>query len=320
MPAEEPKGQHFVHRAYLEGFQDPELEKEGKPALWVYMPGKSPFPQRPERVAKRNYYYCYEREEQRQFEAEHSLQELEDAAMPTLHQLRSRRFDLSSDDRLTFAGYIALSHVRVPTFQRSVDRVANLAQAWQLEMVVRDDRALQWVAQKFSEETGEQVDPEELKRRLTGGSVFLEQTNRGWSLQQMFKAMLTLQLVIFRMTWTFVLAPDNDPGFLTSDNPVSLFDPLMGPARGIGFASSRAAHFSFPISRDMCLVATHGKAPYTSHVKPSTVRAMNKANITRADTQIYAPFNSAKIQKIVDDVVLPRKRRVLIQKGRVVEE
>lgn len=56
MPAEEPKGHHFVHRAYLEGFVDSSIEK-----LWVCVANKRPFPQRPERVAKRNDYYCYER-------------------------------------------------------------------------------------------------------------------------------------------------------------------------------------------------------------------------------------------------------------------
>ena len=154
------KNQHYVHRAYLEGFQDPALERNGEGYVWVYMPGKSPFRQRPERVARRNYYYCYRREEQRQFHAEHTLQKLEDIALPILRQLRERRFTLNPQDRLTFAGYIALSHTRVPTFERSVDRIASLLVAKQLEFVADDKRALGEAVAEMREQTGRE-------RRLT---------------------------------------------------------------------------------------------------------------------------------------------------------
>jgi hypothetical protein len=54
--------QHFLRRAYLEGFQDPALERKGKTAIWLYKPGKQPIPQALERVAKRNYYYRHRQE------------------------------------------------------------------------------------------------------------------------------------------------------------------------------------------------------------------------------------------------------------------
>ena len=135
------------------------------------MPGKSPFRQRPERVARRNYYYCYRREEQRQFHAEHTLQKLEETALPILRQLRERRFTLNPQDRLTFAGYIALSHTRVPTFERSVDRIASLLVAKQLEFVADDKRALGEAVAEMREQTGEEIDPEEFRKKLTGGAV-----------------------------------------------------------------------------------------------------------------------------------------------------
>ncbi len=182
-----------MHRAYLEGFQDLELEKKGESFVWVYMRGKSPFHQRPERVAKRNYHYCYEREEQRQFQVEHGLQKLEGLALPILREFRDRRFALSAQDRLTFAGYIALSHTRVPTFEKSMDRLASLMAAKQLEFVANDKRALEWATAKIREETGEDINPREFQRKLTGGTVEMKQTYREWSLGQMFEMMLFLQ-------------------------------------------------------------------------------------------------------------------------------
>jgi hypothetical protein len=71
-PGDEPNAQHYVHRAYLAGFQDPRFESRGEPALWVYIPEKNPFRQRPDRVAKLN----YQQEEKRQFVGEHGLQSL----------------------------------------------------------------------------------------------------------------------------------------------------------------------------------------------------------------------------------------------------
>jgi len=54
-PQPEPKHHHYVQRAYLEGFVDPDYERRRESYLWAYMPEKSPFRQKPERIAKRNY-------------------------------------------------------------------------------------------------------------------------------------------------------------------------------------------------------------------------------------------------------------------------
>ena len=77
-PQPEPKHHHYVQLAYLEGFVDPDYEKRRESYLWAYMPEKSPFRQKPERIAKRNYYYCFERDNKRRFDVEHALQQLEE--------------------------------------------------------------------------------------------------------------------------------------------------------------------------------------------------------------------------------------------------
>lgn len=325
MPGQKPKAQHFVQRAYLEGFQDPELEKNGKEFVWLYMPRKSPFRQRPDVVARRNYYYCYNDEAKRKFDAEHGLQKLEDLALPILRELRDKRFALKKDDRLTFAGYVALAHTRVPTFERSINRRTALVSAKQLEFVANDKRALERVVTKIREETGENVDPEEYRKKLVGGTVELTQANRGWSVLQMFKMMVLLQETIFSMNWTFLVAPEGDPGFLTSDNPVSLFDPMGGLLGGVGFRSSPAALFTFPLSRNVCLRARHTPAPQTVELNSSEVRYVNKGTVMRADSQLYAPFKSEPIQKLFDREISRRAAtgktgKVLLSMGRVVEE
>jgi hypothetical protein len=316
-----PKSQHYVQRAYLEGFQDPQLEGAGENLVWVYLPEKSPFRQRPGEVAVINYYYCHQDEETRKFDAEHHLQRLEDLAMPALHDLRLRQFDLSPQDRLTFAGYIALSHTRVPAFERSMNRLSSLVTGKQLELTTRDDKALQAVVNDMKQRSGEDITLEEFRKQLTGGTVKVTQENRGWSLRQMFHMLLFLQEVIFKMEWTFFVAPEGDSGFLTSDNPVSLFDP-MGGIGGTGFASSPAAHFTFPVSREVCLLAKHQSGPASIKLSASQVRFVNKATIERVDSQLYAPFRSLSVQAILDSVIKtrPAKKEVLLKKGKLVEE
>jgi hypothetical protein len=322
MPGEKPKSQHFVHRAYLEGFQDPTLIQRGKRALWVYMPGKTPIPQAPERVAKRNYYYCHQQENERQFNAEHLLQKMEDVALPLLLRIRDRDFAFNQEDRLTFAGYVALAHTRVPTFEKVVNRIATLKEAYKLEHVAHDRKALEAVVARIQAETGEELDVDDYFKKLTGGSAYVEQTDRGWSLKQMFTSMLALQKVIFGMHWCFLTAPDGDDGFLTSDNPVSLFDIAEGSSHGIGFASSPAPHFTFPISREICLLAQPHPNPRLVKLTPSEVRRVNSGTITRADGQLYAPFNIGAVKKLFDAVSSQTQRphRVLLKHGHVVEE
>jgi uncharacterized protein DUF4238 len=317
VPSEKPKAQHYVHRAYLAGFQDPQFEKRGEPALWVYVPEKKPFRQRPERVARRNYYYCFDREEKKQFIAEYGLQKLEDLALPILRQLSDRKFSLSAEDRLTFAGYVAMAHTRVPTFERFLDFTAKLIAAKKLELLAQHKQALESVVAEMSARTGESIDPEDFRKKLTGGSAELHQANRGWTVQEMFENLMMLQQVIFEMKWGFLLAAPDDDGFLTSDNPVSLFDPLGGPMGGIGFKSSPAAHFTFPISRNVCLLAQHLPGPEARELNPSSIRTVNKGTITRADSQLYAPFASNGVQEILNHVVKRKggPKKVLFSKG-----
>jgi len=286
------------------------------------MPNKSPFPQAPERVAKRNYYYCFQHENQRRFQAEHDLQKVEDRALPILRRVRECDLKLSADDRLFFAAYIGLSHTRVPSFQRSLDRISCLITAKELESVANDPQNLDRVIWEISEKTGEKIDREDFLKKLTGGTVEITQGNRGWSVGQMFLAVEKLQYIIFKMNWTLLLSPVGDPGFLTSDNPVSLFDSAARPRGAIGFASSPAAHFIFPLSRNVCLIAQHVRAPKIYKMSSSEVRKINGKTVERADSQVYAPFKSEAIQHMLDETVANRKEpgRVLFSKGRVVQE
>ena len=316
MPGAQPKGQHFVHRASVEAFQDPTFATRREPALWVYMPGKHPFRQRPERVAKRNYYYCYERDGRRDFSVEtEMLQALEGYSTPILEKLSSGNFALTDEERLNFAGYVALTFTRVPVFQERTDRLVALMQAKQLEAVIHTPGALEG----FAREIGE--DAEKLRATMKSGSVIVEQSSRGWSIKQMAEVMLGLQPIINGMQWMFAAAPDGSDGFLTSDNPVCVFDHTPPFPGAVAFLSSPNSFFTFPLSSQICLIGAHKQVTSSAKFTEGEVREVNKGTISRCDQQLYASFPSTKIQSLLDKFRLGKiPKRVKLIRGRVVEE
>jgi hypothetical protein len=230
----QPKQHHYVQRAYLEGFADPDFESRGECYLWTYLPGKSPFRQKPERIAKRNYYYCFDRENRRQFDFEHTLQKLEDISLPVLRKLRGRNFSIDAEERLTLAGYVALSYTRVPRFEGLVNRIAMLDMAFRMEQFTSDPENVKLLAREETEKTGKEVTPEELLKTLNAGSVYLKQTNRGWSLEQMIRIMMLLQRIIFGMRWTFLVVNEGTQAFIrrTIQSPFSTRPLWMFPGQG----------------------------------------------------------------------------------------
>jgi Protein of unknown function (DUF4238) len=319
-----PKQHHYVQRAYLEGFADRDFESRGECCLWTYVPGKSPFRQKPERIAKRNYYYCFDRENRRQFIFEHTLQKLEDISLPVLRKLRDHNFDIDPEERLTLAGYVALSYTRVPRFEGVVNRLAMLDTAFKMQEFTSVPENVKLLAREETEKTGKEVTPEELLNTLNAGSVYLTQTNRGWSLEQMIRIMMLLQRVIFDMRWSFLIADEEGSGFLTSDNPVAVFDAPTVDVPGTGFLSSPDTYFTFPISREICLMARHppGSAQRVGRISAFGIRQVNKGTISRADTQLYAPFRSRRVQELHDAAVMARgtPKRIMVKRGKIVEE
>jgi len=312
---QESIGQHFVQRKYLDGFIDPSL----KTALWVYFSNKPPRPHAPVRVARRNHYYCYRKNGVWDFIGDEGITKLEGFAVPVLEKLTSKHFNLTDEERLTFAGYVALSYLRVPAFERRINRIANTLNARLVEFVAQSDAHLGKFAKECEKEDGEMCDVKSLRKALTGGDVYLTQENRGWTLRQMFNSLIGLQELIFSMRWTFLTCADEDEGFLTTDNPVSVYDPTAPHA--VAFRSSLNAYFTFPICRTVALVGDHLSTPRITKLTPFDVRGFNSDNMTNADRQLYAPFENRKVQERFEEIVRrrPKEKKVRLEKGRFAE-
>ncbi|MCA8476429.1 DUF4238 domain-containing protein [Burkholderia multivorans] len=105
-----PRHHHFVPRFYLEGFC-----VEDAPGLAVYDRVRNAYrTQRPAEVAHRRDYYAYEDEQgNRFFDIEVALSEVETAASRSIQRVDNGG-DLSDEDRMVLATYVAFQHTRTP--------------------------------------------------------------------------------------------------------------------------------------------------------------------------------------------------------------
>lgn len=64
---------------------------------------------------------------------------------------------------------------RVPTFERVTNKLAELQSALRLEFAANNRSALETVVAKIQAKTGEGLDVEEYRKKLTGGSAYVKQ-------------------------------------------------------------------------------------------------------------------------------------------------
>jgi hypothetical protein len=296
-----PKANHYVPQFYLNGFVEQDPERKAQPMLWVYEVNKAPRRSRPRNVAFENYFYRYAKAgEKETIDIEQRLSELESIAAPVLRRLGDGRFSLTPQERGEFAGFISLIFARGPAFRDTSNTLAANMFLLQTKAIAHTPGALEQSIRDYEEETGESIDMpvKELRDFLLSDDYNLEQTSKGFWLGTVFRTMVALIPTIERMHWVLCVSKGNE-SFITSDNPVALYDPTpqMG---GVGFASSPNAELTFPINRRVCLVCRWKGKEGIAHLSPFRVRQLNKRTIWQAYEYVYASERSSKIKNLVD--------------------
>ena len=101
----------------------------------------------------------------------------------------------------------------------------------------------------------------------------------------------TANLFLQGRTWTFLQNQTQFP-FVTTDNPVTIFNPNYKPipGHGHGILSSNKAEVYFPLSPKICLCISHGKREsiYQELSSEDRVREINKRVIENADKTIIS--------------------------------
>lgn len=236
-----PAKQHFVNRAYLQGFADP----NGR--LHIYERGKEkPFVSTPEKTArKRNYYSIKRKDGTFDDTIEHFLdREVESPAMAVIRKLSDSNEQPTVEDRFALARWIAFQEHRTPLHRGGIEETAEKLLHQMMEVTAAAPGYIEHVLEKLKDEGQELgVTAEELRKSVENDGFEIE-VNPVFSLKIMLSAEEFVPLIAL-MNWTLLRAADGVP-FITSDHPVIRQDAdEKSPFR---YGSSPTIEFGLPLT------------------------------------------------------------------------
>jgi hypothetical protein len=293
VPSSEPKSHHFVQRAYLDAFCDPQPGNK-KPFLWVYSPKREVRFQNTKECATENYFYCFEKDGARSFEVEHAIADLENHSLPLLVRPQQGLLPATPQDRLTLAGYVALAVMRTPAARSIFNQAVIDVQVKRLRELANVPGELETVLREHEIKSGEKLDPDEQRRKLKAGKMRAVIPDPDWSLRCMLEQTLQLQSHFVKMDWTLVRA--ERAFFLTSDFPLLLSDPSLAHIPD----GANSPDFLFPLSRDTCLAGGGFGREEFVFSDAAEVRKINLALIERAQRFVFSPFRAPYVQQKLD--------------------
>ena len=246
------KGQHFVPECYLKEWCDPACPPDYEPYVWLFdRDGSNPRKRAPSNIFKETDMYTIERADgSRDLRLEHGLAGLEGQ----FAQIRSNKLNMELPMTEEEHAYLALFAAAAQFRTRSS----------------RDHHAGQWQGMlKIADELEDQMQSATTEQKRMAGSV-PSSSSRDRSLsheqvRQLAKSPLQLMMpgilgavtpVIARMNM-LILCTDDPIGFITSDAPVTWYDPQaykLPPLYRAPALGSPTIEVTMPLSPSQCLV------------------------------------------------------------------
>jgi hypothetical protein len=207
-----PKQQHYVTKAYLDGFLTP-----GANQLVCYARNGKMFPRRTQDIAKERNFYAFKNEKG---EWDDSLEEIigraiETPGLPVLQKLAKGNTRLNWDERAALALLVAFQEVRTPSsFQRTIDYTKAMT-----ERLLREVRAA-----NSTQKTIDLVNKDGKKNTVTLAEIEesqadLEKENSFEKLKLAMGPAMDLYQYYRQMKFTMYY-PLGAQRFITTDNPV----------------------------------------------------------------------------------------------------
>jgi len=260
-----PKQQHYVTRAYLEGFLDP-----GNKRLICYGRHKrEAFQGQPGELARqRSYYSVREPDGTWNDSLEHEIERAVEApGLDVIRTLASGNTRIDWAQRDALAMLMAMQRFRVPHLRQVLDAVhADLVQGFLLEYEQRERH--QGPGQLWFSTVSPLAQPGDLegprtyvrKDELEEIQRSLQEDPGQFSRETLFSLAVSFAKVFRRMKWT-VHYSNRAAQFITSDCPV-LLRHEGGDVDGAGVLR-KDTHIEFPLSRNSLVSMTHDFALMT---------------------------------------------------------
>jgi hypothetical protein len=109
------------------------------------------------------------------------------------------------------------------------------------------ERALEVLALRG--ESDPDINAARLREFILSDRYTIRVENKAWKIKMMFQLMLDFMPIIDRMSWRWLVS--DEQAFVTSDHPVTIFDPAGKDPLAGGFLQPQA-ELSFPLSSHLC--------------------------------------------------------------------
>ena len=252
MGSKSHKGQHFVPECYLKSWCDPDCPPEYEPYVWLFeRDGNNPRNRAPSNIFKETDFYTIENADgTRNLDLEHGLSGLEGRFATVREEKLSKQLPLTQEEHLYLAVFVAAAQFRTRSS--------------------RDHHASQWQYMRdLMDHTAEAMAnaSKEQKRALAGihtlvpseNSLSHEQVRRmaKYPLQSMMAGILGAVTPVLMKMNMLILNTDDPLGFITSDQPVTWFDPeayKLPPLYRSPALGSPTIEVTMPLSPEQCLI------------------------------------------------------------------
>ena len=286
------KRHHYLPQCYLKAFSKP--KKRGRvQAIQVYDRAGKTFNTNIINIATEKDFNRVNIEGQPQDVFEQGVAKFEAELAPALTRIIESKSLKDEKDKHLLLNFIAAASVRVPRQREQLrDFHEQIAYAI-LELAIATPERWEGQKKQMAEKgivLGNDVPYEELRKSILDRTFRLELANE-WQIDLEMTGMDAILPTLMNRKWKILVAPQDSPGFVTSDYPVALMfsDPAMrggfyGPGHGMP-----GTEVVFPVSNRLALVGTFEGKDESINVDADTVASVNGALVAYCDRQVYAP-------------------------------
>lgn len=292
-----PRSQHYVTRAYLEGFV-----ADGQEMLYVYTRGKdSSFRAKPENLAAINNYYSPKRPDgtyDDRIENAFATQ-VEGPGIAVIKKLMSGQRQLSRFARGHLAMLLAIQEYRVPWMREEMQKFMQAMLERFSKSMAEAPGLMEATIKKLSlADPGKEAElANQLREGLNTGEIHIAATPEA-SMHAMGYVLETLPNIYYTMGWE-ILESKTTP-FITSDCPVHRFyEPVQTKAPYRGLMDSRV-EVRFPLCKNRMLVLRHDakrnemiERLRMRHGKRQAIKVANMASTIK-----YSKVNASQVDAI----------------------
>jgi len=289
-----PRMQHYLPQGYLKGFTAHGHQSKNGTLRAIDLLERRSFGCRPKDVAKIRDYYAFESVNgglDYRIETE-LFQRVDNDAATLLRRIDETRKLPTGEDWSAFCVFLAFVQVRTPQL-----RHANLEVAQHLFNVVsaatcRTPEAFEAFQKQHKERTGEDLGGtfEDAKQLIESGELVAE-VPQNYHIELMLHIAPKLASVMVKMTPHLMVAVGKGR-FITSDAPIHCFDcneqRRESGLVGVGWLTPEV-EATFPLTKDCCLVLTHGGKSKVFEAGDLEVANCNLMRASMARQYLFAP-------------------------------